>query len=74
MVFGNDEFKKVEIRELYKSQMNGFNDSTLKDYNPMLISSIFKKEFKDSMQEDEFIKSYCRQHRQSCDLSVCGKH
>lgn len=58
MIFDKVEFKRSIDSELYKTQMNGFNDSTLKEYNPMLMSSIFKKEFRDEKQSEEFIMSY----------------
>ncbi len=58
MTFNNYNFKMGKTCELYKTQMNGFNDNTLKEYNPMLMSSLFKKEFRDEKQEQEFIESY----------------
>lgn len=58
MIFENCEFKKNIANELYKTQMNGLNDSTLKEYNPILMSPIFKKEVRDEKQTEEFIMSY----------------
>lgn len=58
MIFNNCEFKNSMTSDLYKNQMNGFNDSTLKDYNPILVSSFYKKEVRDDRQNEEFIMSY----------------
>lgn len=58
MIFDNCEFKRSIANELYKTQMDGFNDSTLKEYNPILMSTLSKKELRDEKQNEEFIMSY----------------
>lgn len=58
MIFGKCEFEGNITKELYKSQMNGFNDKTLKDYNPILMSGMFKEEVREKEQKEEFIMSY----------------
>lgn len=58
MIFSLYIFKKCKTDELYKTQMKGLKDNTITSYNPMLISSIFKREFRENRQEQEFIESY----------------
>jgi HEPN domain-containing protein len=43
---------------MYKPQVNGFDDETLQDFNPILFSTTFKDEQKRFGSEIEYIKSY----------------
>jgi len=58
MIFSETMFTKVTVEEMYKPQMDGLGDKSLKDFNPVTFSSVFVAEKKKDWAEEEFIKSY----------------
>lgn len=58
MIFSDIIFKKIPVEQMYKSQMEGFGDESLKDFNPMLLSSTYVSEKREEGAEKEFIVSY----------------
>lgn len=57
-VFKNHIFKGLSVDELYKQQMNGFNDPSLGHYQLLSVSSLMKEEVKREQYELEYIQSY----------------
>lgn len=59
MIFKEIQWDNIsDESHLYKKQVNGFNDSCLKDYNPLLFSACFKEEYKRIKMDEEYIKSF----------------
>ncbi|NNU76561.1 HEPN domain-containing protein [Clostridium estertheticum] len=58
MIFKEVLFEAVNVEKLYKSQMNGFNDKSIPEFNLIMFSSLFKKEAKEDGLQKEFIQSY----------------
>ena len=59
MIFKEKKWKSISDElSLYKRQVNGLNDSYLKDYDPLLLSACFKEEYKRSKMTEEYIKSF----------------
>lgn len=58
MIFKDQYFGSVPTQKLYKSQMNGTNDATLSDFNPLTLSSAYKADAKTDGSQEEFIMSY----------------
>lgn len=59
MIFKDIKWDNIsDETQLYKKQVNGLNDPCLKDYNPLLISTCFKEEYKKDMMTKEYIKSF----------------
>lgn len=58
MIFKEVLFEAVNVEKLYKTQMNGFNDKSIPEFNPITFSSILKKELREDGFQKEFIKSY----------------
>ena len=58
MIFKEVLFEAVNVEKLYKSQMNGFNDKSIPEFNLITFSSLFKKEAKEDGLQKEFIQSY----------------
>lgn len=58
MIFKEVLFEAVNVERLYKSQMNGFNDESIPEFNIITFSSVFKKESRENGAQEEFIQSY----------------
>lgn len=58
MIFKEVLFEAVNVEKLYKSKMNGLNDKSLTEFNPITFSSLLKKEAREDGLQKEFIKSY----------------
>lgn len=58
MIFKEVLFEAVNVEKLYKSQMNGFNDKSIPDFNFITFSSILKEEVREDWMQKEFIQSY----------------
>lgn len=59
MVFKEINWDNIsDESQLYKKQVNGFNDLCLKDYNPLLFSSFFKEEYRKDKMTKEYIQSF----------------
>lgn len=58
MIFKEVLFEAVKVEKLYKSQMNGFNDKSIPEFNLITISSLLKKEAREDGLQKEFIQSY----------------
>ncbi|GEQ15683.1 HEPN domain-containing protein [Clostridium butyricum] len=58
MIFKEMLFEDVSVEKLYKSQMNGFNDESIPDFNLITFSSVLKEEVREYKIQVEFIKSY----------------
>lgn len=59
MIFEDIIFSPVQIEELYKPQMlDGFEDRSLPDFNPVTFSSTFVQEVRADEAQKEFIRSY----------------
>lgn len=58
MIFKEVLFKAITVEKLYKSQMNGFNDKSIPEFNLITFSSLFKKEAREDGLQKEFIQSY----------------
>lgn len=57
-VFNDHVFPKYMSQQVMKSQMDGFNDPTLRDFSLLDSSALMKDEFKDDRFDDEFIRSF----------------
>lgn len=57
-VFNNHVFPKYMSQQVMKSQMDGFNDPTLRDFSLLNSSALMKDEFKADRFDDEFIRSF----------------
>lgn len=60
MIFKELIFEKVNVDKLYKTQMNGFADPSIPNYNLITFGSLFKEEFKQESLQKEFIQSYLK--------------
>lgn len=60
MIFKENNFRSIPVEKLYKSQMNGLNDSSIPEFNPVLFSTTFKDEFRDDESQEEYIRSYLK--------------
>lgn len=59
MIFKEKKWENIsDESQLYKRQVNGLNDPCLIDYNPLLLSSCFKEEYKKCKMTEEYIKSF----------------
>lgn len=58
MIFSDILFERKSVEQMYKSQMEGFDDESLKDFNPILLSCVYVREKKEENAEREFIASY----------------
>ena len=59
MVFKEMKWDNIsDESQLYKKQVNGFNDPCLKEYNPLLVSALFKDEYKKDQMTKEYIRSF----------------
>jgi HEPN domain-containing protein len=59
MVFSEFIFEKVSAEHMYKPQMmKGLADESLRDFNPITLSSAFVTEKREDGAEKEFIDSY----------------
>lgn len=58
MIFSDIIFRKIPVEQMYKAQMDGFGDESLKDFNPILLSSTYVSEKREESTEKEFIDSY----------------
>lgn len=58
MIFTSVVFEKTSVEQMYKLQMNGFGDETLKDFNPITLSSAFVADKRKDGAEKEYIDSY----------------
>ena len=57
-VFNDHVFHKYMSQQVMKSQMDGFNDPTLRDFSLLDSSALMKDEFKADKFDDEFIRSF----------------
>ena len=57
-VFNDHVFPKYMSQQVMKSQMDGFNDPTLRDFSLLDSSALMKDEFKADRFDDEFIRSF----------------
>lgn len=57
-VFNDHVFPKFMSQQVMKSQMDGFNDPTLRDFSLLDSSALMKDEFKADRFDDEFIRSF----------------
>lgn len=57
-VFNDHVFPKYMSQQVMKSQMDGFNDPTLRDFSLLDSSALMKGEFKADRFDDEFIRSF----------------
>lgn len=57
-VFNDHVFPKYMSQQVMKSQMDGFNDPTLRDFSLLDSSALMKEEFKADKFDDEFIRSF----------------
>lgn len=57
-VFNDHVFPKSMSQQVMKSQMDGFNDPTLRDFSLLDSSALMKDEFKADRFDDEFIRSF----------------
>lgn len=57
-VFNDHVFPKYMSQQVMKSQMDGFNDPTLRDFLLLDSSALMKDEFKADRFDDEFIRSF----------------
>ena len=57
-VFSEHVFPKYTEEKVMKPQMNGFGDPTLREFTLLNSSSLAKKECKDELFEEEFIRSF----------------
>lgn len=57
-VFNDHVFPKYMSQQVMKSQMDGFNDPTLRDFSLLDSSALMKDEFKADGFDDEFIRSF----------------
>ena len=57
-VFNDHVFPKYMSHQVMKSQMDGFNDPTLRDFSLLDSSALMKDEFKADRFDDEFIRSF----------------
>lgn len=57
-VFNDYVFPKYMSQQVMKSQMDGFNDPTLRDFSLLDSSALMKDEFKADRFDDEFIRSF----------------
>lgn len=57
-VFNDHVFPKYMSQQVMKSQMDGFNDPTLRDFSLLNSSALMKDEFKADKFDDEFIRSF----------------
>lgn len=57
-VFNDHVFPKFMSQQVMKSQMDGFNDPTLRDFSLLDSSALMKDEFKADKFDDEFIRSF----------------
>lgn len=58
LIFNQILFEPVSTEKLFKSQMNGMDDKTIPDFNPVTFSSAFKPETQSAEAQKEFIHSY----------------
>lgn len=58
MIFKDIIFEKISIEQMYKTQMNRFNDKSLIDFNPIALSSALISDKRKEGAENEFIDSY----------------
>lgn len=57
-VFKEHTFPKYNGADVMKSQMNGLDDPTLRDFTLLDMSALMKDEFKEEWFEEEFIRSF----------------
>lgn len=57
-VFNDHVFPKYMSQQVMRSQMDGFNDPTLRDFSLLDSSALMKDEFKADKFDDEFIRSF----------------
>ena len=57
-VFNDHVFPKYMSQQVMKSQMDGFNDPTLRDFSLLDSSALMKDEFKADKFDDEFMRSF----------------
>lgn len=57
-VFSEHVFPRYTCQQVMKSQMNGLNDPTLRDFSMLSSSALMKEDFKSEMFEEEFIYSF----------------
>jgi len=57
-VFNDHVFPKYMSQQVMKSQMDGFNDPTLRNFSLLDSSALMKDEFKADKFDDEFIRSF----------------
>lgn len=57
MIFTSIVFKKISVEQMYRLQMNGFGES-LKEFNPITLSSAFISDKRKEGAEKEYIDSY----------------
>ncbi len=57
-VFNDHVLPKYMNQQVMKSQMDGFNDPTLRDFSLLDSSALMKDEFKADRFDDEFIRSF----------------
>lgn len=57
-VFNDHVFPKYMSQQVMKSQMDGFNDPTLRDFSLLDSSALMKDEFEADKFDDEFIRSF----------------
>lgn len=60
MIFEDAFFELVPTKLLYKTQMNGMNDPSIPDFDPLASSSFYKDEYKLEESQEEFILSYLK--------------
>lgn len=58
LIFNQILFEPVSREKLYKSQMNGTDDKTISNFNPVTSSSLFRLETQSVEAQKEFIQSY----------------
>ncbi len=67
-IFKDHVFEGVSEEQLYKSQMNGLNDPTLRHFQLLSTSSLMKAEFKQNQYELEYIQSYLNAAKELADI------
>lgn len=72
-IFKDHVFEGVSEEQLYKSQMNGLNDPTLRHFQLLSTSSLMKAEFKQNQYELEYIQSYLNAAKELADIGNKGR-
>ncbi|RHL25430.1 HEPN domain-containing protein [Collinsella sp. AF38-3AC] len=69
-IFTDHVFPRYACQQVMKSQMNGLNDPTLRDFSLLNSSVLMKEALKSEMFEEEFIYSFLNAARE---LAIAGR-